>query len=155
MIQLNLELTIDAKQLDPDMREQLSQFHNNPTVMALFELGTLYEQRGYEDVAMMAYEKLYKEASHFTPAKVELADLYFKKGRFSEAKEMYYELIEENKTFEQDQMIHNLGIIAWKEGNTTEAIKLWKRVISEFPGFTVSYDALIAEAREKGDLQKV
>lgn len=88
----------------------------------LFQLAHLYEMSDQTDKAIALYENIIKDAKKknilpeiVTRSRVGLGDLYFQKGRFIEARDLYLVALKDPKLTNRSLTIYNL---AWCEFNS-------------------------------------
>lgn len=88
----------------------------------LFQLAHLYEMAGQTEKAIALYESIIKDAKKkniipeiVTRSRVGLGDLYFQKGRFTQARELYLVALKDPNLTNRSLTIYNL---AWCEYNS-------------------------------------
>jgi hypothetical protein len=68
-----------------------------------------------------------------------VAHAVMEQARFSEARELFYEVLEQNSALELDfdqlYTTHSLAELAWREGDTRRALQLIRSVIAHIQGF--------------------
>lgn len=106
-----------------------------------------------ENLGKSAPKKVSKKKSNNTFDEA-LTD--YKKGKYSEAKTLFLELLNDKKTPKKNlpHIIHNLGMVAFIQKNYDDAITLFSRLYTEYPTTGFNQNGLFFLAKAFNKLNK-
>ncbi len=130
------------------------------TVEDQYELGMKYLRRGYYEKALEQFNRIrnyHRDSPYAVKAELAIADVYFKKGEWDQARVAYEDFLRMHPRYEDlDYVVYRLGLTAWKKAPriadrdqtwTRHAVDTW----SNFGRFEGSDDLPeVQELREKG-----
>ncbi len=149
-----LKLTIDLNK-NPDLEYPLEKFYENESLISVIDLAYRLKERGYLEESKAIYKDLFEAELYIHTVILGYADLSLATGCDEKAQELY-EIHKNNQNIDENpHVMHNLGLIYWRQGKKEKAINLWEQVIKKYPEFNASFDALIHVVRGNNNQQRV
>ena len=117
-----LKLSIDFNK-NPDLEYPVEKFYESESLISVIDLAHRLKERGYLEESKAIYKDLFDAELYIHTVISGYADLLLATGYDKKAQELYEMYIKDQELNENPHVMHNLGLIYWRQEKKKKAIK--------------------------------